>query len=62
MNADLVFEPIGLQVSREEQESFLLGLVETNCIDHREFETDRDGRPLFTAAVCAPVETARSGR
>jgi hypothetical protein len=52
VNVDRIFEQIGLELSREQQESFLLPLVEKNCIDYREFRTDRDARPLFTGVRC----------
>jgi hypothetical protein len=61
MDVDQVFEHIGLEVSREEQESFLLPLVEKNCIDYREFKTDRDARPLLTGVLCVSAGAAKPG-
>ena len=52
VDVDRIFEQIRLELSREQQESFLLPLVEKNCIDYREFKADRDARPLFTGVRC----------
>ena len=52
VDVDLTFEHIGLQLSHEQQEAFLMPLAEKICIDYREFETDRDARPLFAGIIC----------
>ena len=51
-----------LELSREQQERFLLPLVEKNCIDYREFKADRDARPLFTGVRCVATGAAKGGR
>jgi hypothetical protein len=48
-----VFEQIGLELPREQEESFLVPLVEKKCIDYREFEAGRDVSPLFSGIACA---------
>jgi hypothetical protein len=58
VDVDRIFEAVGLSVPRDEQESFLLPLVEKNCIDYREFETDRRVCPLFTGIMCVSARAA----
>lgn len=53
VNVDHAFTEIGLTGSHEQQESFLLPLVESTCIDYQEFPSARVARPLITGVVCA---------
>jgi hypothetical protein len=53
VNVDQAFAQIGFTGSHEQQESFLLPLVESNCIDYQEFPSARTARPLITGVICA---------
>lgn len=57
------FDKTRLHGSHEQQETFLLPLVVSTCIDYQEFVSARVVRPLFTGVICAsvPREQARPG-
>lgn len=53
INVDQVFAAIGLSDnSHEQQELFLLPLVESRCIDYQEYPSARSVRPLYTGIAC----------
>lgn len=60
VNVEPIFQQIGLVVSRAEEETFLVGLVERSCIEYQEDEGSRDARPLFIAVACVQTSSAQA--